>query len=134
MAYAQDDTGAAASPEVRVSASAGEPTAAEAAETKGEIDEAKPNETPAATEDNATDEKDKKLEELKVKWPGWPGHSVFRLVVPVLKVGGIIGRKGDLIKKLIEETRARVRVLDGPVTSPDRIVILHFSGFIHLCR
>lgn len=56
------------------------------------------------------------------KWPGWPGHCVFRLIVPVLKVGSIIGRKGDLIKKMCEETRARIRVLDGPVGSPDRIV------------
>lgn len=59
------------------------------------------------------------------KWPGWPGDTVYRLIVPVLKVGSIIGRKGDAIKKLCEETRARVRVLDGPVASPDRIVC-HF--------
>lgn len=58
------------------------------------------------------------------KWPGWPGHCVFRLIVPVLKVGSIIGRKGDLIKKMCEETRARIRVLDGPSGSPDRIVSL----------
>ncbi|GMP36719.1 hypothetical protein CsSME_00008750 [Camellia sinensis var. sinensis] len=61
------------------------------------------------------------------KWPGWPGSCVFRLIVPVLKVGSIIGRKGDLIKKMCEETRARIRVLDGPVGSPDRIV-----SFIYL--
>lgn len=58
------------------------------------------------------------------KWPGWPGHCVFRLIVPVLKVGSIIGRKGDLIKKMCEETRARIRVLDGPSGSPDRIVLI----------
>lgn len=56
------------------------------------------------------------------KWPGWPGDCVFRLVVPVLKVGSIIGRKGELIKKMCEETRARIRVLDGPISSPDRVV------------
>lgn len=61
------------------------------------------------------------------KWPGWPGDCVFRLIVPVLKVGSIIGKKGDLIKKLCEETRARVRVLDGPVGSPDRIVTIRSS-------
>ncbi|XP_057497790.1 RNA-binding KH domain-containing protein PEPPER-like [Actinidia eriantha] len=58
------------------------------------------------------------------KWPGWPGDCVFRLIVPVLKVGSIIGRKGDVIKKMCEETRARIRVLDGPVGSPDRIVLI----------
>ncbi|XP_022842475.1 RNA-binding KH domain-containing protein PEPPER-like [Olea europaea var. sylvestris] len=83
-------------------------------------------EAPAAAEPTeagapTVDEKDK---ELQAKWPGWPGCIVFRIVVPVLKVGGIIGRKGDLIKKLVEETRARVRILDGPVSSPDRIVLI----------
>lgn len=56
------------------------------------------------------------------RWPGWPGDCVFRLIVPVLKVGSIIGRKGELIKKMCEETRARIRVLDGAVGTPDRIV------------
>ncbi|KAL3533275.1 hypothetical protein ACH5RR_006796 [Cinchona calisaya] len=58
------------------------------------------------------------------KWPGWPGDCVYRLVVPVLKVGSIIGRKGELIKKMCEETRARIRVLEGPISSPDRIVLI----------
>ena len=56
------------------------------------------------------------------RWPGWPGDSVFRLVVPVLKVGSIIGRKGELIKRLVEETKARVRILEGPVGATERIV------------
>jgi hypothetical protein len=62
------------------------------------------------------------------RWPGWPGHCVFRLIVPVLKVGIIIGRKGELIKKTCEETRARIRVLDAPVGTPDRIVSLPFQN------
>lgn len=61
------------------------------------------------------------------KWPGWPGYCVFRLIVPVLKVGSIIGRKGELIKKICEETRARVRVLDAPLGTPDRVV----SSFLY---
>ncbi|KAG0473019.1 hypothetical protein HPP92_014876 [Vanilla planifolia] len=58
------------------------------------------------------------------KWPGWPGDSVFRLIVPVVKVGSIIGRKGELIKKICEETRARVRILDGAIGTTDRIVLI----------
>ncbi|KAJ4848433.1 hypothetical protein Tsubulata_025876 [Turnera subulata] len=58
------------------------------------------------------------------KWPGWPGDNVFRLVVPLAKVGSIIGRKGELVKKMSDETRARIRVLDGPLTNPDRIVLI----------
>lgn len=84
-------------------------------------------ETTAAVQVTPPDEKDNTLDEIKAKWPGWPGYSVFRLVVPVLKVGSIIGRKGDIIKKLVEETRARIRVLDGPITSSDRIVSPFFS-------
>ncbi|PIA44008.1 hypothetical protein AQUCO_01800223v1 [Aquilegia coerulea] len=58
------------------------------------------------------------------KWPGWPGDSVFRLIVPVLKVGSIIGRKGELIKKMCEDTRARIRILDGVLGTTDRIVLI----------
>ncbi|XP_071725421.1 RNA-binding KH domain-containing protein PEPPER-like [Rutidosis leptorrhynchoides] len=58
------------------------------------------------------------------KWPGWPGECVFRLIVPVLKVGSIIGRKGDIIRKMCEETKARIRVLEAGVGTPDRIVLI----------
>ncbi|KAG4946464.1 hypothetical protein AAZX31_15G158500 [Glycine max] len=58
------------------------------------------------------------------RWPGWPGDCVFRLIVPVGKVGSIIGRKGELIKKMCEETRSRIRVLDAPLGTPDRIVLV----------
>ncbi|GAB2276035.1 hypothetical protein Dimus_010777 [Dionaea muscipula] len=58
------------------------------------------------------------------KWPGWPGDNVFRLIVPVLKVGGIIGRKGELVKKICEETRARVRILEAPLGTTDRVVLI----------
>ncbi|WOK98090.1 RNA-binding KH domain-containing protein PEPPER-like [Canna indica] len=58
------------------------------------------------------------------KWPGWPGDNVFRLIVPVTKVGSIIGRKGELIKKLCDESRAKVRILEGAVGTPDRIVLI----------
>lgn len=71
--------------------------------------------TPPETESSPATEK---------KWPGWPGECVFRLIVPVLKVGSIIGRKGDIIRKMCEETKARIRVLDAPAGVPDRIVLV----------
>ncbi|XP_021651155.2 RNA-binding KH domain-containing protein PEPPER isoform X1 [Hevea brasiliensis] len=58
------------------------------------------------------------------KWPGWPGDNVFRLIVPVVKVGSIIGRKGKLVKKMCDETRARIRILEGPLGIPDRVVLI----------
>ena len=43
--------------------------------------------------------------------------------MPATKVCCIIGRKGEAVKKLCAETRARVNVLHGPViTSAHRIV------------
>ncbi|OVA05309.1 K Homology domain [Macleaya cordata] len=58
------------------------------------------------------------------RWPGWPGESVFRLLVPAQKVGGIIGRKGEFIKKMCEETRARIKILDGPPGTQERAVMV----------
>jgi tRNA-specific adenosine deaminase 2 len=97
-----------------------QPAVAEAADAKGEFAKVGHTETPAAGETSAAVERDEGLEEIKSKWPGWPGYSVFRLAVPVLRIGSIIGH---LIKKLVEETRARVRVLDGPLSSPDHIMV-----------
>ncbi|KAL6514894.1 hypothetical protein OROGR_020473 [Orobanche gracilis] len=58
------------------------------------------------------------------KWPGWPGESVFRMLVPAQKVGGIIGRKGEYIKKTCEETKARIKILDGPPGTRERAVMV----------
>jgi poly(rC)-binding protein 2/3/4 len=56
------------------------------------------------------------------KWPGWPGESVFRVLVPAQKVGAVIGRKGEFIKRMCEESRARIKILDGPPGVPERTV------------
>ncbi|KAF2325310.1 hypothetical protein GH714_026401 [Hevea brasiliensis] len=58
------------------------------------------------------------------RWPGWPGENVFRMLVPVQKVGSIIGRKGESIKKIIEETKARIKILDGPPGILERAVMV----------
>ncbi|GER32922.1 poly(RC)-binding protein [Striga asiatica] len=58
------------------------------------------------------------------KWPGWPGESVFRMLVPAQKVGSIIGRKGEYIKKTCEETKARIKILDGPAGMRERAVMI----------
>lgn len=64
------------------------------------------------------------------KWAGWPGDNVFRLVVPVQKVGGIIGRKGEFVKKMCEETRARIKILEGVPGTSERIVCLFYPWFL----
>ncbi|PKI44821.1 flowering locus K homology domain [Punica granatum] len=69
-------------------------------------------------------EEDSGAEVVDKKWPGWPGESVFRMLVPAQKVGGIIGRKGEFIKKIVEETRARIKILDGPPGTAERAVMV----------
>ncbi|KAI4301146.1 hypothetical protein L6164_034456 [Bauhinia variegata] len=66
---------------------------------------------------------DTKGNEIK-RWPGWPGENVFRMLVPVQKVGSIIGRKGEFIKKITEETKARIKILDGPPGTSERAVMV----------
>ncbi|XP_030967386.1 flowering locus K homology domain-like isoform X1 [Quercus lobata] len=66
------------------------------------------------------------------KWPGWPGENVFRMLVPVQKVGGIIGRKGEFIKKITEETKARVKILDGPPGTSERAVMVSAKEELNL--
>jgi hypothetical protein len=73
-------------------------------------------------------------EEARPRWPGWPGASVFRLLVPAEKVGGLIGRRGSTIKRLCDETRARVRVIDAAHAAADRIVRLRFLSPQNLVR
>ncbi|XP_019428445.1 PREDICTED: flowering locus K homology domain-like isoform X2 [Lupinus angustifolius] len=68
-------------------------------------------------------EGDSKPSEIK-KWPGWPGENVFRMLVPAQKVGSIIGRKGEFIKKITEETKARIKILDGPPGTTERAVMV----------
>ncbi|CAN4101242.1 unnamed protein product [Withania somnifera] len=58
------------------------------------------------------------------RWHGWPGENVFRMLVPSQKVGGIIGRKGEYIKKTCEEIKARIKVLDGPPGTTERAVMI----------
>jgi transcription antitermination factor NusA-like protein len=73
------------------------------------------------------DSKAKGVEENK--WPGWPGENVFRMLVPVHKVGGIIGRKGEFIKKITQETKARIQILHappGPGTLERAVSCFHF--------
>lgn len=86
----------------------------------------------AETTDNQEEERNEdagdKISEKK--WPGWPGDSVFRILVPSHKVGGIIGRKGEFIKKICEESKARIKIIDAPQGAPDRAVSFNMRSGI----
>ncbi|KAL6560550.1 hypothetical protein OROGR_004109 [Orobanche gracilis] len=83
---------------------------------KHELEDRLPENFHPEEQDNANETADGGAD----KWPGWPGESVFRMLVPAQKVGGIIGRKGEYIKKTCEETKARIKILDGPPGTRER--------------
>lgn len=56
------------------------------------------------------------------RWPGWPGDNVFRILIPTQKVGGVIGRRGENIKKMCDETKSRIKILDAPHNARERAV------------
>ncbi|KAK6147416.1 hypothetical protein DH2020_018328 [Rehmannia glutinosa] len=115
-------TATTAEPAAPTSMSTEQLVAGEATETKGEEAEPASTEAPAAAETKEADEKEKELAEIKAKWPGWPGYTVFRIVVPVLKVGGIIGRKEISSRSSWRRHGLRFGCLTAP--SPLRIVLI----------
>jgi poly(rC)-binding protein 2/3/4 len=93
-----------------------------------------PEQQPAPiTAEAEADKKGDGEEDARPRWPGWPGASVFRLVVPADKIGGVIGRRGETIKRLCDETRARVRVLDAPLGASSQIVRLPLLPSAKFC-
>lgn len=91
---------------------------------KQEVVDEEPIIKPIKQEESESIQDNKELENpsIEKRWPGWPGDSVFRILVSGQKVGGIIGRKGEFIKKMCEETRARIKILDGPPGIQERAV------------
>ncbi|XVF01488.1 hypothetical protein REPUB_Repub04eG0093200 [Reevesia pubescens] len=51
-----------------------------------------------------------------------PGHVAFRLLCHATRVGGIIGKSGNVIKQLQQVTRSKIRIEDAPPESPDRVI------------
>lgn len=56
------------------------------------------------------------------KWPGWPGTNVFRILIPSHKVGLVIGLGGENIKKMCDETKSRIKILDVHPNCQERAV------------
>ncbi|CAK9199576.1 unnamed protein product [Sphagnum troendelagicum] len=97
------------------------PLSQEEEEELRQQDDQQKDEGKAPTQKRDRDELEKEADK---KWAGWPGDNVFRLLVPVQKVGGIIGRKGEFVKKMCEDTRSRIKVLEGVPGTPERIVLV----------
>ncbi|CAN6305209.1 unnamed protein product [Urochloa humidicola] len=58
------------------------------------------------------------------RYPGWPGTSVFRILIPSHKVGAIIGHKGERVRRLCEETKACIRIIGGHLCAAEQAVIV----------
>ncbi|KAH8484149.1 hypothetical protein H0E87_028539 [Populus deltoides] len=50
------------------------------------------------------------------------GHVSFRLLCHASRIGGVIGKAGNIIKGLQQQTGAKVRIEDAPSDSPDRVI------------
>ncbi|KAH9697224.1 KH domain-containing protein HEN4 [Citrus sinensis] len=50
------------------------------------------------------------------------GYVAFRLLCHSSRIGGVIGKSGNVIKQLQQSTGARIRVEEPPTETPDRVV------------
>ncbi|XWS54580.1 hypothetical protein CRYUN_Cryun10bG0101200 [Craigia yunnanensis] len=53
-----------------------------------------------------------------------PGHVAFRLLCHVSRVGGVIGKSGNVIKQLQQVTGCKIRIEDASTESPDRVITI----------
>lgn len=51
--------------------------------------------------------------------------TVYRILCPSKKIGGVIGKGGNIVKALREETRAKISVSDSVLGSDERVIIIY---------
>eukprot|EP00257_Ricinus_communis_P015347 XP_015573234.1 KH domain-containing protein At4g18375 [Ricinus communis] len=56
-----------------------------------------------------------------------PVDTVYRILCPSRKIGGVIGKGGGIIKGLREETQAKITVADPVPGSDERVIIIYSS-------
>ncbi|XVE72060.1 hypothetical protein DITRI_Ditri11bG0008300 [Diplodiscus trichospermus] len=56
-----------------------------------------------------------------------PGDTVYRVLCPSRKIGGVIGKGGNIIKALREETQAKITVGDSVLGCDERVIIIYSS-------
>lgn len=64
------------------------------------------------------------------RYPGWPGTSVFRMLIPSHKVGAIIGHKCERVRRLCEETKACVRIIGGQLCVAEQAVSSRLHSYL----
>nr|CAD1836253.1 unnamed protein product [Ananas comosus var. bracteatus] len=53
-----------------------------------------------------------------------PIDTVYRILCPVKKIGSVLGRGGEIINALRDETRAKIRVADAIPGAEERVIII----------
>ena len=51
--------------------------------------------------------------------------TVYRILCPSKKIGGVIGKGGGIVKSLREETQAKITVADSVPGSDERVIIIY---------
>lgn len=54
-----------------------------------------------------------------------PVDTVYRILCPSRKIGGVIGKGGGIVKALREETQAKITVADSVPGSDERVIIIY---------
>lgn len=53
-----------------------------------------------------------------------PIETIYRILCPVKKIGSVLGRGGDIVKAIREETKAKIRVADSIPGADERVIII----------
>lgn len=56
-----------------------------------------------------------------------PGDTVYRVLCPSRKIGGVIGKGGNRVKALREATQAKITVGDSVLGCDERVIIIYSS-------
>jgi len=53
-----------------------------------------------------------------------PIETIYRILCPVKKIGSVLGKGGDIVKTLREETKSKIRVADSILGADERVIII----------
>ena len=73
-----------------------------------------------------------KQQHAQMKFAG--NETVFRILCPADKTGGVIGKGGSIVRQFREETGARIRIEDSTHRSDDRVISIVGDGHVRKRR
>ncbi|GMI76996.1 hypothetical protein HRI_001368900 [Hibiscus trionum] len=57
-----------------------------------------------------------------------PGDTLYRVLCPSRKIGGVIGKGGNIVKALRQTTRAKITVGDSVLGCDERVIVIYSSS------